>query len=186
MTDQELLIDLDDVEGHAGLRITDDSGWLKERLGRDPEARRVTLKAADDDTEGHAIGTSVSLRVFADDDDTEGHAISVHFPTRDDADAFRRRLLLTGVLAGTIAVGTVAGVGLANLPADDAGTGSAAVSGSAAGMDWTQMERPITGAGISAAGTSEYDWTDMERPITAPAAEEAPDIESDTKGPAPR
>jgi hypothetical protein len=207
MTDQELLIDLDDVEGHAGLRITDDSGWLKERLGRGPEARRVTLKAADDDVEGHAAGTSVALRVFSDDDDTEGHAISVHFPTRDDADAFRRRLLLTGVLAGTIAVGTVAGVGLANLPADDAGTGSAAVSGAAAGMDWTQMERPlaagavseeaagmdwtqmerpITGAGISAAGTSEYDWTDMERPITAPAAEEAPDIESDAKGPAPR
>ncbi len=61
-----------------------------------------------------------------------------------------------------------------------------AVSEEAAGMDWTQMERPITGAGISAAGANEYDATDMERPIGAPAAEEAPNIGSDTKGPAPR
>jgi hypothetical protein len=185
MTDQEVLIDLDDVEGHAGLRITDDSGWLNERLGRDPEARRITLKAVDDDVEGHAMGTSVSLRVFGDDDDTEGHAISVHFPTRDDADAFRRRLLVTGVLAGTIAVGAVAGVGLANLPADDAGTGSAAVSGATTGSDWTQVERPLAAGAVleEAAG---MEWTQMERPIIAPAAEEAPDIKSDTKGPAPR
>ena len=204
MTDQDLLIELepDDTQGHATLRVTDDDGWL---TGRDPSSR-VTLKAIDGDVEGHEASTIVTLRAFGDDDDTEGHAISVHFPSREEADAFRRRLMLTGVLAGTIAVGAVAGIGVANLPSDEAATGAAAgtlpgmewsqaderpdaaaaAAGTSAGSDWTQMERPITGAGISAGVTSEYDWTDMERPRTAPAAPEAPDIESDTKGPAPR
>jgi hypothetical protein len=190
MTDQELLIDLDDVEGHAGLRITDDSGWLNERLGRDPEARRVTLKAIDDDVEGHAAGTSVALRVFADDDDTEGHAISVHFPSREDADAFRRRLLMTGVLAGTIAIGAAGGIGLANLGSDQEATGAAAIgAASAPGMDWTQDERQDRAvSGAAATGTAAgMDWSQAERPGTATGGSQStPDLESDTSGPAPR
>jgi hypothetical protein len=126
MTDQNLVIELepDDTQGHVKWRVTDDDGWLQERLGRDPRAgSRITLRASDDDVEGHGIGTSVALRAFEGDDDTEGHAIAVHFPSRQEADAFRRRLLMAGVLAGTIAVGTAAGIGVANLagqaPADE-------------------------------------------------------------------
>lgn len=123
MTDQDLVIELepDDTEGHVKIRVTDDDGWLRERLGREPGSTRVTIKASEDDVEGHAIGTAVTLRAFEGDDDTEGHAIAVHFPSREEADAFRRRLLVTGVLAGTIAAGTIAGIGLANLSQAPAG-----------------------------------------------------------------
>ena len=206
MTDQDLLIELepDDTQGHTKLRVTDEDGWLTDRAGRDPGSR-ITLQPIDDDVQGHEVSSTVTLRAFGDDDDTEGHAISVHFPTVEEADAFRRRLMVAGVLAGSIAVGAVAGIGIANLPSDDAASAAAAgtlpgmewsqaderpdaaaAAGTSAGSDWTQMERPITGAGISSGVTSEYDWTDMERPRTAPGAPEAPDIESDTKGPAPR
>jgi len=190
MTDQDLLIALepDDTQGHATYRVTDDDGWLKDRLGRDPGAVRISLKASgdDDDTEGHAIGTAVTLRAFEGDDDTEGHAISVHFPSRTEADAFRRRLMLTGVLAGTIAVGAAAGIGLSNLTSDSpdatvVGAGAAA----GAGMDWTQVERPdaaATGAG-SAAG---MDWSQVERPGTATGGDAAADLGSEKRGPTPR
>jgi hypothetical protein len=188
MTDQDLVIELepDDTQGHATLRVTDDDGWLKERLGRDPGATRVTIKASeDDDVEGHATSTSVTLRAFEGDDDTEGHAVAVHFPSREEADAFRRRLLLTGALAGTIAIGAVAGIGLANMstqaPADTAAAGAAA----GAGLDWTQAERQdaaTTGAG-SAAG---MDWSQVERPGTATGGDAAADLESDKRGPTPR
>jgi hypothetical protein len=188
MTDQDLVIELepDDTQGHATLRVTDDDGWLKDRLGGDSAGTRVTLKAIDDDVEGHAMGSSVTLRAFEDDDDTEGHAISVHFPSRTEADAFRRRLMITGVLAGTIAVGAAAGIGLSNL--QDQGADSTAVTAGAAagaGMDWSQVERPdaaTTGAG-SAAG---MDWSQVERPGTATGGDDAADLQSDKGGHAPR
>jgi hypothetical protein len=190
MGDHDLVIELepDDTQGHATLRVTDDDGWLRERLGRDAGSRRITLAPDDDDVEGHAMGSSIALRAFEGDDDTEGHAIAVHFPSREEADAFRRRLMLTGVLAGTIAVGAVAGVGLANLSSAETATQGAAAgaAGTAAGMAWSQDERQdaaIIGTG-SAAG---MDWSQVERPGTATGGDEAPVIKSDTSGgPAPR
>jgi hypothetical protein len=147
MTDQDNLIqgDTDDSEGH-GFKVgvtTDDDSWLKDRLGGETGSGQVILKAAADDVEGHAMGSTVALRAFEDEDDTEGHAISVHFPSREEADAFRRRLMLAGVLTGTIVLGAAGGIGLANLSNTDAtGAGAATGAGSAAGMDWTQAERP--------------------------------------------
>ena len=209
MTDQDLLIELepDDTQGHATLRVTDDDGWLKDRAG-ESGSTRITLKAIGD-TEGHEASSTVTLRAFGDDDDTEGHAISVHFPSREEADAFRRRLMLTGVLAGTIAVGAVAGIGVANLPSDDASTGAAAgtvagmewsqaderpdlAAGAAAGaadegMSWSQAERPGTAAaGAAAAGTAEgSDWSQVERPGTATGIPDEPTHKSDTTAPRP-
>ena len=187
MTDQDLVIELepDDTTGHAKVRVTDDDGWLKDRLGRDPEAIRITLKPIDDDVEGHAQGTSVTLNAFEGDDDTEGHAISVHFPSRDEADAFRRRMLLTGVLAGTIVVGAAAGIGLANLPSDSPAEVSAGAA-AGAGMDWSQAERPGS-AVISTGAATGSDWSQVERPGTATGGDAAADLESDSSGgPAPR
>jgi hypothetical protein len=40
-----------------------------------------------------------------------------------EADAFRRRLLAAGVLTGTLALGAAAGIGWANMTAQDFGTG---------------------------------------------------------------
>lgn len=74
------------------------------------------------DVEGHALARperSFWVRVALDDDDTEGHAISVHFPTTADADKFRRRLMTAGLLTGTIALGSIGAVAVANMPASD-------------------------------------------------------------------
>jgi hypothetical protein len=191
MTDQDLLIELepDDTQGHATYRVTDDDGWLKDRLGRDPGAVRIALKASgdDDDTEGHGAGTSVALRAFDGDDDTEGHAISVHFPSRTEADAFRRRLMLTGVLAGTIAVGAGVGIGLSNLASDSPADSTVISTGAAAGagMDWTQVERPDA-ATIGAGSAAGMDWSQVERPGTATGGDAAADLGSDKRGPTPR
>ena len=211
MTDQILTIELepDDTMGHVNLRVTDDDGWLTELATRDPGERRITLSPSDDDTEGHGTSSTVALQVFGGDDDTEGHAVSVHFPSLEEADAFRRRLMLAGVLAGTIAVGAVAGIGLANLPSDDVSTGAlagtyagsewsnaderpdiaapAAAAGTAAGAEWTQAERPGTAVGSeAAAGTvAGAEWSQAERPGTATGIPEEPTHQSDTKAPRP-
>ena len=207
MTDQDLVIELepDDTQGHAALRVTDDEGWLKERLGRDPGATRITLKASDDDVEGHAIGTAVTLRAFGDDD-TEGHAIAVHFPSRQEADAFRKRLMVTGVIVGAVALGAVAATGLDSIQAEsgagtlsatgvtdpardaglmDFGAGSAAEAAAATGV--TDANRDVglmdVGAGSAAGAAAATGVTDANRDVglmdrggSAPAAGEADDV----------
>jgi hypothetical protein len=67
---------------------------------------------AEPETEGHSFSPSTSVVIQLDDDDTEGHALSIHFPTRQEADDLRRRLLLAGALTGTIAL---SGIGVATL-----------------------------------------------------------------------
>lgn len=195
MTDQELYIELepDETEGHvvSGRVAAGDIEWIRDRLDRGDAGTPVILKAGDDgddDVEGHGAGT-IRLRAFGDEEDTEGHALSIHFPTRDEADAFRRRLLLAGALTGTIALGAAGGIGLANLSNDAAGTGAATTGGSAAGMDWTQAERQDAPAAATGAGAG-MDWTQAERPGQAAAVTNAG--ESDEKdasglgGPTPR
>jgi hypothetical protein len=203
MTDQEIVIELepDDTQGHATLRVTDDEGWLKDRLGREPGSNRITLKASDDDdVEGHAMSSTVTLRAFDDDDDTEGHAISVHFPSRDEAEAFRRRLMLTGVLAGTIALGAAGGIGLANLADSPDAASGAAVTTQVGPMD--AHEAPAFQAAAGAATqagpldaheapafqepAAGMDWTQVERPGTATGGDEAADLQTDKGRPAPR
>ncbi|MEP6681574.1 MAG: hypothetical protein ABJB65_08860, partial [Chloroflexota bacterium] len=99
----------DEVEGHARLRATADDDWLQE-VASDAAPKRIRVLGLDeDDTEGHASSASVHVRVATDEDDTEGHAISLHFPTAADADAFRRKLIVSGVLVGTLAIS--AGIG---------------------------------------------------------------------------
>jgi hypothetical protein len=133
MTDQNFVIELDDdTEGHGvrrGIVEPDDSQWLEEKLRRDSgkTSFRISLDE-DDDTEGHGFRGGPVVRVSLDDeDDTEGHAIAIHFPSRAEADAFRRRLMVTGVLVGTVALGAAGGVGLSALQSDtgaDAGAGT--------------------------------------------------------------
>ncbi|HEX2221558.1 MAG TPA: hypothetical protein VHK06_03460, partial [Candidatus Limnocylindria bacterium] len=120
MQDQEQVIKLEgDVEGHAWRAYApDDEEWLRQEIRR-RGGRTATIKLAapaeDDDTEGHAQpGTVVRVNAILDDDDTEGHAISLRFPTREEADAFRRRLLATGVLTGALVIGAVGVATVAN------------------------------------------------------------------------
>ena len=171
----------DDTEGHVKkLRFVPegDQEWLDRILAQKPGSAEVSIRLADEDdadTEGHGQGTGNRFRVIVEsDDDTEGHAISIHVPSREDADAFRKRLLVTGVLVGSVALGAGAGIGLSSFSANDAGSaGAAAVSG-AEGSAWTADER----AGLAAAAATEAGsgsaWTADERAgLSAAAATEA-------------
>lgn len=89
---------------------------LKRRGGRSA----IKLAASDEpDTEGHTAIRSTSVVITLDDDDTEGHAFAIHFPTREQADDLRRRLLLAGALTGTIAL---SGIGVAALNSGNVNT----------------------------------------------------------------
>jgi len=128
VTDQEYVIELDDTEGHSthrGIVETQDPEWLRGRLGGDTGTKQFRRRPDDSgDTEGSELRTASVVRVIVDDDDVEGHAISIHFPSRAEADAFRRRLLVTGVLVGTVALGAAGGAGLSALQSDDGSAGA--------------------------------------------------------------
>ena len=129
-------IDDSETEGHvAQYEFTSEDGdeWLDQVLRRDPEKAPVRIRLADDeDTEGHGAGGGSGrpmLRVVLEgEDDTEGHAISMHFPSIDEADRFRRRLLATGVLVGAIAVGATTGALLSDMSQAGAPDAGAAVT----------------------------------------------------------
>jgi len=157
---------MSDQEQYVDLR-PDDPEWISQRLKGRPGGAEVILKAIEDDldTEGHIIGTTLRLRAFDDEDDTEGHVVSVQFPTREDAAAFRRRLLLTGALTGTLVLGAAGGFGLANIIDQGSGAGALTGAASAPGMDWTQAERPGQAAVVAGAASAPgMDWTQAERP----------------------
>jgi hypothetical protein len=92
--------------------------------------------------EGHAAGT-ITLRAFEDEDDTEGHALALHFPSIKEADAFRRRLVATGVLTGTLVLGAAAGAGWATMTSAPADTGQAAAGQAADGEAGTRDPRAV-------------------------------------------
>ncbi|HEY6608053.1 MAG TPA: hypothetical protein VI277_02555 [Candidatus Limnocylindria bacterium] len=155
-----------DLEGDQRAIVDgEDAAWLRDMLRREPGSTRLRVRNDDVDTEGH--GATARIGVIVETDDTEGHAISMRFPSVEEADAFRKRLLVTGVLAGSIALGAVGGIGLANLADNDAPT--AAAAGTAAGSAWTQDERPLAAAAAGAAtGTAAGSaWTQDERPSNA-------------------
>lgn len=89
---------------------------LKSSQGR---ALLVRITPAElSDVEGHALDAqSVWLNLQLEGDDTEGHAINVHFPTAADADKFRRNVLLAGILAGTIVIGSAGAIAITSQPA---------------------------------------------------------------------
>ena len=126
MANEQFTIDLGDDQ--RALLVPDDAAWLRDRLRQEPGATRIRVRYDGDEVEGHRYAAGLGVRVIAEDLDTEGHAIALHFPSREEADAFRKRLMLTGVLAGTIALGTAAGIGLANMSTPDAGTSGAVQS----------------------------------------------------------
>jgi hypothetical protein len=112
--------------GSVEFATADDAQTLRTILeGRAGQPLSITLAPAysDADVEGHAESPSVALTLRLGDDDVEGHAISVHFPTSADAARFRRNLLLTGAVAGSLILGSAGAVVInsqANAPADDA------------------------------------------------------------------
>jgi hypothetical protein len=114
--DQPFTIILDDDETNPaeGRLRKIDAGptWAK---------HRVRIELAEDDTSGHALdATSVSIALRFDDD-VEGHALSLHFPTAQKADEFRKRLMATGIVAGALVVGVTAAQLTSTAPATNTG-----------------------------------------------------------------
>jgi hypothetical protein len=115
---------------------------------------------SDADTVGHAMGAEWRLRLVGlEGDDTEGHAISIHFPTRAEAEAFKKRTLATGVLVGTLVIG---GVGVAGLQGS-ASVGTAVGGGAPAAVEQSVGEigggpAAATSEDRSAAGASSVDF----------------------------
>lgn len=128
-----------DAAGHVRFFVDrkDEDGFLgalRKRRG-EPGSTRVEIASANEaDTQGHSSGFAmgVIVRPSGDDDDTEGHAVSLHFPTTAEADAFRRRLLATGLIVGTVTVGAL---GVAALPGFQPGAGGQEAGQRAAGPD---------------------------------------------------
>jgi len=126
MDDQDFLIEVDDAEGHGSYRgvvETEDTEWLRDKLATAAGDGRVRILPDDaDDTQGNLLQSTTTVRVVIEgDDDVEGHAISLHFPSRVEADEFRKRLLVTGALVGTVALGAVGGTALSALQEGGAG-----------------------------------------------------------------
>lgn len=141
-----IMIEGADTEGHSwrGFVSEEDEKVLEDALrGRAPGPITVRLEPADeDDVQGHALATAsaTTVKLVLDEDDTEGHVINVHFPTAEAADAFRRRLLATGLIAATLTIGAV---GAATLPNLDIGSGAGAGAGTGQAAEQAWQESSI-------------------------------------------
>ncbi len=83
---------------------------------------RVRVRIDDDDTSGHLRRVSDPLTAqvrFIDELDTEGQAFTLHFPTAQDADAFKRRVA-AGALAATVLIAGAAGAATLSQPGSPA------------------------------------------------------------------
>ncbi len=132
----------------------------------DEQALAVKIAPLEEsDVEGHWRSSSVDITIQLGDDDVEGHAMSVHFPSAAEADRFRKRLMAVGLLAGTIAIGSVSAAAIANAPSIPSG---AAIPGPA----------PITYQ--APAGHGFFEGADSVTPAAGAAAEAA--VGSGTRG----
>jgi hypothetical protein len=110
--------------------LDDDETTVAEGRLRDVDAgptwakHRVTIRLDDADTSGHAAATAVAISLSFDDD-VEGHALSLHFPSPEKAEEFRKRLVATGVVAGALVVGVTAAQLSASAPTTTAGPAAA-------------------------------------------------------------
>ena len=115
-----------DAEGHLRffVDLNDEDGFLdalRKRRGEPGSTHIEIAPAPEADTQGHATRFATSVVVRPSGDDTEGHAISLHFPTAAEADAFRRRLLATGLIVGTVTIGALGATALPGLQVGGSG-----------------------------------------------------------------
>ena len=99
-----------DKQANAAIRSSGDEAWVKQLSD---SGKTVRIRVPEDaDTEGHESSAAVIVVVDADDDDVEGHALSLHFPSVQEANDFRRNLIAAGVLTATLAVGAAGGAAI--------------------------------------------------------------------------
>ncbi|MEP7039975.1 MAG: hypothetical protein ABI864_00215 [Chloroflexota bacterium] len=144
-------LNMKDGQGMLAISIPDQETEqrLRARLtGSKGAALAVRISAAQPaDVEGHAFDlASVWVRLQLEGDDTEGHAIRVQFPTAADADRFRRNVLVAGILASSIVLGSAGAIALTSQPAANSTTDQSEVfQAPAQGTDVLTGINPATG-----------------------------------------
>jgi hypothetical protein len=88
----------------------EDAARILDALRQGDSGVRLRL-GEDDDVTGHLMADPAIVRVVIEDD-TEGHTLDLRLPSAADAEEFRRRLLLAGVLTAALVLGA-GGVALA-------------------------------------------------------------------------
>ena len=145
-SEQPFTIILDDDEANVaeGKLPGADAGptWAK---------HRVTVELDEGDTSGHSMDAKAVSITLHFDDDVEGHALSLQFPSAAKADEFRKRLLVTGVVAGALVVGVTAAQFSGTIPATSAGPIAAPVP----------ISQPLVNPRIPA--------EDLAAPVSAPS-----------------
>src|SRR5438034_1062900 len=107
----QFIVDLDDGQQAVIAEAAEARRFLRARLAEGDNLRtRIALRSSGD-VEGHAASGDTVAVTLEVEGDTEGHALSLRFPTPQAARDFEKRMLATGLLVGTIAVGAI-GIGL--------------------------------------------------------------------------
>src|SRR3954451_9403396 len=168
----------DDLPRPIGVEAID--GWVP-----GSGERSITISLPSEDTSGQILRDPRTIDVVVIGDDTEGHSLSLRFPNSQDAGEFRRRLMLTGALAGTLVVGSITASTAMNQSANSVGIGAqpAAVQAAPAppaDQVTSTSEYAVSHDGAVAAPavdsaplTSEY-AASHNGAVTAPAVDSAP------------
>jgi hypothetical protein len=113
--DMTFTIRLDDGSLAEATAWDAESARTFQKLIEDPAyGRDLRIRAAEpSDTSGHEMAADTITVSVRQEDDLEGHTMTLRFPTVDEAKRFQKRLIISGALAASIAVGAV-GVQLAS------------------------------------------------------------------------
>jgi hypothetical protein len=147
------------TRAHASAWTSDDETWIKQ-LSDSEKVVRIRMPE-DEDTEGHQVSTAVTVLVDSDDDDVEGHALNLHFPSVQEANEFRRNLMVAGLLTATLAVGAAGGaaIGMAasGIDANQASVVSSEYAPNVGQYDATNMGGTLA----QSSSLGQYDATNM-------------------------
>jgi len=134
--------------------VLDEAGqaWLKSAMAGKAALEVQLRPSEEDDVRAHAVDGGVLVRVTiggGEDDDVEGHAMSLHFPSMEAARDFERRLLATGLIAGTVAV-SIIGVGVTSQSHTGIGSITAPLAGDAPTVQYAPAARDTDRGDLSA------------------------------------
>ena len=134
--------------------VLDEAGqaWLKSAFAGKAALEVELRPSEEDDVRAHAVDGGVLVVVTiggGEDDDVEGHAMSLRFPSMEAARDFERRLLATGLIAGTVAV-SIIGVGVTSQSHTGVGSAVAPLAGDAPTVQYAPTARDTDRGDLSA------------------------------------
>jgi hypothetical protein len=132
----------------------------------------ISIHPSYEDTSGQSFEHRPVVDVLVQTGDTEAQAFSLRFPSPAEAAQFQKRLMVAGVLAGTLVAGTVA------LEATRPGaTSTASQTGQAQAAQVVPLPAPAVPPGLRAERIGAGDAAEMT--ITVPAPRVAPGLRAE-------